>query len=252
MKNKIAVITGGSRGLGRNMALSLAKAGKDVIITYNTNQSEAEKVVSELTAFGTRAACLQFNAADPSLLNSFISDLKSLLADSFAADTFDFLINNAGIGLYNLVEQTTEEQFDTLYNIHLKSVFFLTQKAMSLLNDGGSIVNISSGLARFTLPGYAAYATMKAAIETFTRYTAKELGTRRIRVNVVAPGAIETDFGGGRSRDDAQVNKMIASITAMGRVGLPEDIGPVVEFLCSDASGWVTGQRIEVSGGQGI
>lgn len=251
-KNKIALVTGGSRGLGRNMVTHIAHAGIDVIFTYNSNRDEAEKVASELVALGVRAEYLQLNTAEATGLSEFIARLKEVLIEKFHTERFDYLVNNAGVGLYNSIAETTEEQFDTLFNIHLKSVFFLTQKSLELLNDGGAIVNISTGLARFSLPGYAAYASMKGAIETFTRYLAKELGVRGIRANSVAPGAIATDFGGGRVRDNADLNKMVASTISMGRVGLPDDIGPVVAFLCSDAAKWVTAQRIEVSGGQGI
>jgi NAD(P)-dependent dehydrogenase (short-subunit alcohol dehydrogenase family) len=248
-QTKIALVTGGSRGLGKNMALSLAKKGLDVIITYNSKEDEALEVVKEIEAIGQKAAALQLNVGDSKSFDAFIGDVSSTLQSTFKTDKIDFLVNNAGIGIHASFAETTEEQFDTLMNIHFKGTFFLTQKALSILADGGGIVNISSGLARFSNPGYAAYASMKGAIETLTKYQAKELGARGIRANIVAPGAIETDFGGGLVRDNAQVNAFLASATALGRVGLPDDIGGVVAFLCTEDAKWVNGQRIEVSGG---
>ena len=247
--NKIALVTGGSRGLGKNMALAIVQKGIDVIITYNSNLEEANKVVAQIEQTGQKAAALQLNTGDAKSFDSFIASLSDVLSNTFSTDKFDFLINNAGIGIYASFAETTEEQFDTLMNIHFKGAFFLTQKALPVLADGGRIVNISSGLARFSTPGYAAYASMKGAIETLTKYQAKELGARGIAVNVVAPGAIETDFGGGLVRDNEEINKGIASQTALGRVGLPDDIGGVVAFLCTDEARWINAQRIEVSGG---
>jgi NAD(P)-dependent dehydrogenase (short-subunit alcohol dehydrogenase family) len=247
--NKIALVTGGSRGLGKNMALAIAQKGINIIITYNSNKEEADKVVTEIEQAGQKAAALQLNTGDAKSFDAFITSLGSVLSSTFNTDKFDFLINNAGIGIHASFTQTTEEQFDTLMNIHFKGAFFLTQKALPVLADGGRIVNISSGLARFSTPGYAAYASMKGAIETLTKYQAKELGARGIAVNVVAPGAIETDFGGGMVRDNEEINKGIASQTALGRVGLPDDIGGVVAFLCTDEARWINAQRIEVSGG---
>lgn len=246
---KIVLVTGGSRGLGKNMALSLAKKGLDVILTYNSKKEEADAVVSEIETLGQKALALQLNVGEAKSFDNFFETLKGEAKNTFGTDKIDYLVNNAGIGIYNSFEETTEDQFDTLLNIHLKGGFFLTQKALSIMNDGGGIVNISTGLARFALPGYAAYAAMKGAMETLTRYQAKELGARGIRANSVAPGAIETDFGGGLVRDNAEVNKHIASTIALGRVGLPDDIGGVVAFLCSDDAKWVNAQRIEVSGG---
>lgn len=248
-KSKIALVTGGSRGLGKNMALSIAKKGLDVILTYNSKKDEAEEVVKEIEKLGQKAVALQLNVADSSTFENFYSEVKNALKENFEAENFDFLVNNAGIGIHVPFAETTEEQFDTLVNIQLKGAFFMSQKALPLLADGGGIVNISTGLARFSLPGYAAYATMKGGVETLTKYMAKELGSRKIRVNVVAPGAIETDFGGGVVRDNNDVNAHIASQTALGRVGLPDDIGGVVSFLCSDDAKWVNAQRIEASGG---
>lgn len=243
---KIALVTGGSRGLGRNMALSLSQKGIDVILTYNSKKEEALAVVAEIEQQGCKAAALQLNTGDVKSFNAFFTYLREQLKNTFNAERFDFLVNNAGIGIYASFADTTEEQFDQLLNIHFKGVYFLTQKALPFINDGGRIVNLSSGLARFSMPNYSAYAAMKGAIETLTKYMAKELGFRGIAVNVIAPGAIETDFGGGVVRDNADVNKHIASITALGRVGLPNDIGGVVAFLCSDDARWINAQRIEV------
>lgn len=247
--NKIVLVTGGSRGLGKNMALSLAKKGLDVILTYNSKKEEADAVVSEIETLGQKALALQLNVGESKSFDAFFETLKTETKNTFGTEKIDYLVNNAGIGIYGAFAEITEEQFDTLLNIHFKGGFFLTQKALSIMNDGGGIVNISTGLARFALPGYSAYAAMKGAMETLTRYQAKELGERGIRSNSVAPGAIETDFGGGLVRDNAEVNKHIASTIALGRVGLPDDIGGVVAFLCSDDAKWVNAQRIEVSGG---
>jgi NAD(P)-dependent dehydrogenase (short-subunit alcohol dehydrogenase family) len=249
MQNKIALVTGGSRGLGKEMALSLAQKGLDVILTYNSQKEEAEAVVKSIEQTGQKSVALQLNIGNTSSFEHFFKTLSSTLKEKFNTGKIDFLINNAGIGIHASFAETTEEQFDTLVNIQFKGTFFLTQKALPLLTDGGGIINISTGLARFSFPGYAAYAAMKGAIETLTKYQAKELGHRGIRVNVVAPGAIETDFGGGAVRDNAQLNAQIASVTALGRVGLPDDIGNVVAFLCTDDAKWINAQRIEVSGG---
>jgi len=247
--NKIALVTGGSRGLGKNMALAIAAKGLDVIITYNSQKAEADAVVAEIESLGQKAAALQLNVANAEGFDTFYSEVSKLLATTFGAQKIDYLINNAGIGVHASFEETTVEQFDTLVDIHFKAPFFLTQKGLPLINDGGGIVNISSGLARFATPGYAAYAAMKGGMEVLTRYQAKELGAKGIRSNIVAPGAIETDFGGGVVRDNKEVNKWVASQTALGRVGLPDDIGGVVAFLCTDDARWITAQRIEVSGG---
>lgn len=246
---KIALVTGGSRGLGKNMALSLAKKGIDVILTYNSKHEEALQVVAEIEQMGQKAAALQFSAGEIGTFDTFIAQIQKTLKTTFDTQHFDFLVNNAGTALYASFAETTEEQFDAALNIHYKGVFFLTQKALPLINDGGRIINISSGLARFSLPGSSAYGSMKGAVEVLTRYLARELGQRHIAANVVAPGAIETDFGGGHVRDNEEVNANIASSTALGRVGLPDDIGGVVAFLCTEEAGWINGQRIEVSGG---
>jgi NAD(P)-dependent dehydrogenase (short-subunit alcohol dehydrogenase family) len=250
--SKIALVTGGSRGLGKNMTQHLALKGLDVLLTYHSKKEEAEAVEAEIQAQGRKAAALQLDASDVKSFAGFFEQVQTTLRDIFGTDKFDFLINNAGTGLYAPYAETTEQQFDDVLNIHFKGPFFLTQAALPLLNDGGGIVNISSGLTRIIYPNSSTYASMKAAMETLTKYQAKELAGRRIRVNIVAPGAIETDFGGGRTRDNKEINSHIASLTAMGRVGLPEDIGPVVAFLCTDEARWIDAQRIEASGGQGI
>jgi NAD(P)-dependent dehydrogenase (short-subunit alcohol dehydrogenase family) len=250
--NKIALITGGSRGLGKNMALAIAGKGIDTIITYNSNKSAAEDVVEQIRSMGRKSAAIRLDTSDTRNFDPFVNDLLSQLGTEFGNTRLDFLINNAGTALYASVAETTEAQMDAVYNIHYKGVFFLTQKLLPYINDGGGIVNISSGLVRITTPGSSVYGSLKAAVESLTRYMAKELGSRKIRVNVVAPGAIETDFGGGRVRDNKDINVHIAGITALGRVGLPEDIGGVVAFLCSEDAYWINAQRIEVSGGQAI
>lgn len=250
--NKIALVTGGSRGLGKDMALALAKKGIDVILTYNSKKDEAEAVVAEIEQAGQKAAALQLNTGEVKTFDAFFVAVSAILKETFDTDHFDFLVNNAGVGINASFATTTEEDFDTLMNIHLKGVFFLTQKSLPLINDGGRIINLSTGLSRFTSPGYAAYASMKGGIETLTKYLAAELGPRGIAVNIVAPGAIETDFGGGVVRDNAHVNQHLAGVTALGRVGRPDDIGSVVAFLCSEDAKWVNAQRIEVSGGMNL
>ena len=251
-KRKIALVTGASRGLGKNTALALAKKGVDVIVTYHSKEAEADNVVSATEANGGQAIALQLDTSDTKTFDGFVVQVKQSLQDNWQTEQFDFLINNAGIGINKPFAETTEADFDHLMNIQLKGVFFLTQKLLTVIKDGGRIVNISSGLARFTLPGYSAYATMKGGIEVLTRYLAKELGEREITVNVVAPGAIETDFGGGAVRDNQQINDFIASQTALGRVGVPDDIGGAIASLLSEDNRWVNAQRIEVSGGQSI
>ncbi len=245
----IALVTGASRGLGRNTALALARKGSDVIITYLSNQTEAQATTSAIKAMGRKAVALQLDAANSKSFAAFAQALQQALADTWQRTQFDHLVNNAGVGAYAAFADTTEEQFDAMVNVHLKSTFFLTQKLLPLIKDGGRIVNTSSGLARFSFPGYAAYATMKGGVEVLSRYMAKELAPRGITVNTVAPGAIATDFGGGAVRDNAQLNAQIAGVTALGRVGLPDDIGGAVAAMLSDDNRWMTGQRIEVSGG---
>ncbi|KAA8485803.1 NAD(P)-dependent dehydrogenase (short-subunit alcohol dehydrogenase family) [Arcticibacter tournemirensis] len=248
-KSKIALVTGGSRGLGKNMAISLAKKGVDIILTYNSNKQKADEAVAEIQSLGQKAIAFQLDTGNVKAFAEFFRQVTEHLEEHTGSPNFDFLINNAGTALYAQFAETTEEQFDGIMNIHYKGVFFLTQKALPFINDGGRIINISSGLARFSYPGSSAYGSMKGAIEVLTRYLAKELGSRGIAANVVAPGAIETDFGNGHVRDNKDVNDQIAGLTALGRVGLPEDIGGVVAFLCTEEARWINGQRIEVSGG---
>jgi NAD(P)-dependent dehydrogenase (short-subunit alcohol dehydrogenase family) len=250
--NKIALVTGGSRGLGKNMAISLAKKGIQVVLTYHSNKQEADKVVAEIQSLGQKASAFQLDAGKVASFDDFFSQLTTHISKQTGSTNIDFLINNAGTALYAPFAQTTDEQFDSAFNLHYKGVFFFTQKALPFINDGGRIINISSGLTRFSFPGSSAYGSMKGAVEVFTRYLAKELGSRNIAANVVAPGAIATDFGGGRVRDNQELNTQIAGITALGRVGLPDDIGGVVAFLCTEDARWINGQRIEVSGGMSL
>jgi NAD(P)-dependent dehydrogenase (short-subunit alcohol dehydrogenase family) len=245
----IALVTGGSRGLGRNTALHLARQGSDVIVTYRSNAKEAAAVVAEIETLGRRAVAIQLDAGDSASFPAFAASVKSALSEHFGRSSFDHLVNNAGVGLYGSIAETTEAQFDELFRVHFKGVFFLTQALLPLIADGGRIVNVSSGLTRFAMPGFAAYAAMKGGVEVLTRYMARELGARGIAVNTVAPGAIETDFGGGTVRDNQQLNAHIAASTALGRVGLPDDIGPMIASLLSPANRWVNAQRIEASGG---
>ncbi len=246
---KIVLVTGGSRGLGKDSALQLAKKGFNVIITYQTRKAAADEVVTQIKDMGQQAFALPLDIASTAGFNLFVGQVQDLLDTYFAGAKLDALVNNAGIGLNTSFETTTEEMLDAMTNIHFKGPFFLTQKLLPLLNEDSSIVNTSSGLARFSFEGYSAYGAMKAAVDSLTRYQALELGSRKIRVNSIAPGAIETDFGGGAVRDIAEYNQGIASQTALSRVGLPDDIGAVVAFLCSDDSKWINAQRIEVSGG---
>ena len=249
---RIALITGGSRGLGRNTSIHLARSGVDVVLTYHSNKAEADSAVAEIESLGRKAAALQLDTGDVASFEAFAASLRDTLKTNWDHVTIDYLVNNAGIGLHVPFAEATEADFDRLTNIHFKGVFFLTQKLLPMINDGGKIVNLSSGLARFAYPGASIYGSLKGAVEVLTRYLAKELGPRRIAVNAIAPGAIETDFGGGRVRDNAELNKQIAANTAMGRVGLPDDVGGAITALLVGETGWVTGQRIEVSGGQGI
>ena len=249
MNHKIALITGGSRGLGKDAALKLAQQGNDVILTYQSQSARAAEVVKQIESLGRRALALQLDVSHSAAFPAFAERLQTALMQHWGRNQFDFLVNNAGIGIHASFADTSEAQFDQLMQIQFKGVFFLTQTLLPLIADQGRILNVSTGLTRFTLPGYAAYAAMKGAIETLTRYLAKELGSRGIRVNAIAPGAIETDFGGGAVRDNGDVNRFIAGQTALGRVGLPDDIGSLIAALLSDAAGWVNGQRIEASGG---
>ncbi len=249
MNRKIAILTGASRGLGKNAALHLAKKGVDLIITYHSQADEAEKVVAEIEALGAKAAALKLDVSQSHTFAAFAEQVQSVLQSKWQRTGFDYLVNNAGTGINVPFMETSEAQFDQMMNIHLKGVYFLTQKLVGLMESGGSIVNISSGLARFTFPGYSAYAIMKGAIETLSRYLAKEFCVRGIRVNTIAPGAIETDFGGGAVRDNKELNQHIASLTALGRVGVPDDIGGVIASILSEDTRWVNGQRIEAAGG---
>lgn len=249
MKSKILLVTGASRGLGKNTALHAAKAGWDVVVTYLSNEGEAQKVVEEIRGLGRQAFALRLDVSQSKTFSAFAERLKELLKEGWGRENFDALVNNAGTGVHVPFKDTTEEQFDTMVSLHLKGTYFLTQKLLPLIADGGRIVNLSSGLARFSLPGYSAYAAMKGGIEVLTRYLAQELGPRRIAVNTVAPGAIETDFGGGMVRDNKNVNALIASQTPLGRVGLPDDIGPAIASLLGEDFRWVNGQRLEISGG---
>ncbi len=248
----IALITGGSRGLGRSMALHLAQRGVDLLLTYRERQDAADEVLGQIRSAGRRGIALKLDTGDTAGFGSFVDRVRAELREHFGTEQFDYLVNNAGMGLHASVLETSEAQLDALYQVHVKGPFFLTQKLVPLLRDGGRILNLSSGLARFTLPGYGAYASMKGAVEVLTRYQAKELGSRGITVNVVAPGAIETDFNGGVVRDNPDINRVVASMTALGRVGLPDDVGQAVALLLGPESAWITGQRIEVSGGQSL
>ena len=249
MNERIALVTGGSRGLGKNAVLKLAAEGVGIILTWNSSQQEALDVVHEIEANGGKAAALQLNVGDIASFQDFAHRMQETLQTVWQRDRFDYLVNNAGTGLYAPYTETTEAQFDEALNIHFKGPFFLTQRLLPMMNDGGRILNVSSGLARFTQPGSGTYAAMKGAMEVLTRYQAKELGARGIAVNIIAPGAIETDFGGGRVRDNAGLNQQLAAQTALGRVGLPDDIGNAIVALLSDRLGWMNAQRIEVSGG---
>jgi NAD(P)-dependent dehydrogenase (short-subunit alcohol dehydrogenase family) len=250
-ERKIAIVTGGSRGLGRNTVLNLARRGVDSILTYNSSRAEAEKVVALVAEAGAKAIALKLDTGDAHGFDPFVDAVKQALAD-LGAERFDYLVNNAGTSHHNSIEATTEDELDMLYNVHFKGVFFLTQKLLPLINDGGRIVNLSSGLTRIIVPGSAPYGAMKGAVEVLTRYMAKELGPRRIAVNVVAPGAIQTDFSGGMVRDNPDLNQRVAEMTALGRAGLPDDIGPMIASLLSEDNRWVNAQRIEVSGGMSI
>lgn len=252
MNRKIAVITGGSRGLGRNAALALAQQGIDVVLTYRSQEAEAAATVAQIEARGAQGAALRLDVADSASFDAFAARLGQTLQQKWQRTQFDFLVNNAGSGVHAPFAQTSEVQFDKMANEHLKGPFFLTQKLLPLLADGGRILNVSSGLTRVTNPGYGAYAAMKGAVEVLSRYLAKELGARGIAVNTLAPGAIETDFGGGAVRDNAELNRMLATQTALGRVGVPDDIGPLVAALLGDGCGWINGQRIEASGGMSL
>lgn len=246
---RIALITGASRGLGRAMAIGLARTGVDVVGTYHSNRAEADATAAAIAQLGRKAVMLQLDMGATGHFPAFHATLKQALNAGWERANFDYLVNNAGFGVHAPFAETRESDFDRLVSVHFKGVFFLTQQLLPSIADGGRIVNISSGLTRFSLPGFAAYAAMKGAVEVLTRYLARELGARGIAVNTVAPGAIETDFGGGAVRDNAQLNSFVASVTALGRAGVPEDIGPAVAALLTEDNRWINGQRIEVSGG---
>lgn len=245
----VALVTGGNRGLGRAAIRALAARGVDIVFTYRGNADEARQLEAEVAALGRRVAALPLDLSQPERIPAFVESLSASLQAQFAGRRLRYLLNNAGIGVHTSFASTTPAQLDLLFNVHLKGPFLLTQALLPLLEDGGRILNVSSGLTRFSLPGYAAYASMKGAVEVFTRYLARELGPRGISVNAIAPGAIATDFGGGAVRDNADLNRFVASVTAMGRAGEPEDIGPVMAALLSEETRWITGQRIEASGG---
>ncbi|MBY5694809.1 SDR family NAD(P)-dependent oxidoreductase [Rhizobium leguminosarum] len=249
--SKVAIVTGGSRGLGRNTVVNLARSGVDVILTYNSNRDEAHKVVAEIEALGRKAAALQLDAGNVAAFDAFVESVRKILK-GWGREHFDFLVNNAGTSYHAPILETTEAEMDKLYNLHFNGVFFLTQKLLPVIEDGGRIVNLSSGLARMAMAGASAYGSMKGAVEVLTRYMARELGPRGIAVNTVAPGAIETDFSGGMVRDNPEINRAVASMTALGRAGVPDDIGPMIASLLSDANRWVNAQRIEVSGGMSL
>ena len=248
---RIAVVTGGSRGLGRSTVLSLARRGVASLFTYNANRTAAEEVVALAAEADSKAVALPLDVGDASTFDAFADRLQESLA-GLGAERFDFLVNNAGISHHNSIELTTEDEMDLLYRINFKGMFFLTQKLLPLMKDGGRIVNLSSGLSRIVVPGSAPYGALKGAVDVLTRYQAKELGARRITVNAVAPGAIQTDFSGGMVRDNPDLNKQVAAMTALGRAGEPDDIGPMIAALLSDENRWVNAQRIEVSGGMAI
>ena len=249
--NKIAIVTGGSRGLGRNTILSLAKRGVSSVLTYKSNRADADKVVAAVKETGAKAIALQLDTGKVSEFDLFVQSVHKALAE-LGAQHFDYLVNNAGTSHHAPFAEVTADELDSLYHVHFKGVFFLTQKLLPLINNGGRIVNISSGLTRMTFPGSSAYASMKGAVEVLTRYLAKELGARGIVVNTVAPGAIATDFSGGMVRDNPEVNKRVADMTALGRAGVPDDVGPMIAALLSEDNCWVNAQRIEVSGGMGL
>jgi NAD(P)-dependent dehydrogenase (short-subunit alcohol dehydrogenase family) len=249
--SKIAIVTGGSRGLGRNTVLNLAKRGVSSLFTYRANQAEADKVVRLVAEEGQRAIALPLDTGKVSTFDAFVEQVRASLAQ-LGAERFDYLVNNAGTSNHTPFDKTTEDELDSLYHVHFKGVFFLTQKLLPLIKDGGRIVNISSGLTRVAFPGSGSYASMKGAVEVLTRYLAKELGPRRIAVNTVAPGAVATDFSGGMVRDNPEINKLVADATALGRAGVPDDIGPMIASLLSEDNRWVNAQRIEVSGGMSL
>lgn len=248
-QKKIALVTGGSRGLGKDMAISLAKRGVDVVLTYRSKKEEAENTVKEIAQLGQKAIALHLDMSEFASIDPFVQAVKDTLKTEWDVTAFDFLVNNAGMGATVPFLQVTEPLFDEFLNVHFKGIYFLTQKCVPMLNEGGCIINISTGTTRYSNPGYSVYASMKGAIEVFTKYLAKELGQKGIRANVVAPGPVETDFNNAAIRNNPQAKTMLASLSPLGRVGRADDIGGVVAFLCSGEAGWINGQRIEVSGG---
>jgi NAD(P)-dependent dehydrogenase (short-subunit alcohol dehydrogenase family) len=249
MVTKIALVTGGSRSLGRDMAISLAKKNIDVVLTYKDSKEAAQDVVKEIKALGRNAAALQFDQSDVKSIDPFLEEVRNVLLKEWNSEKFDFLINNAGIGATVPIPQVTEEIFDHILNTNFRSIYFLTQKALPMMNDNGSVIFISTGTTRFSIPGYSVYASLKGAMEIFSKYVAKEFGSRGIRSNVVAPGPVETDFNDAMIRNTPQLRTYLSSITSLGRVGQADDIGSVVAFLCTDDAKWINAQRIEVSGG---
>jgi NAD(P)-dependent dehydrogenase (short-subunit alcohol dehydrogenase family) len=248
MTHKTAIITGASRGIGRNTAVNLSGRGVDVIITYHSNQTEAESLIREIEAMGRKATAFRLDTGDLRAFDGFVADVTKTL-QRWGRERFDYLVNNAGNSQHIDFEKVTEADFDAVVNVHFKGVYFLTQKLLPLMSDGGRIVNISSGLTRVCVPGSSVYASAKGAVEVLTRYLAKELGPRRITANVVAPGPVQTAFSGGMVRDNPEINKRVSAMTALGRPGVPDDIGPMIAALVSDENRWVNAQRIEVSGG---
>jgi len=246
---KIALVTGGSRGLGKDMAIRLAEKGLGVVLTYRSQKEEAENVVKTIESYGQKATALPFDANDIKGIDGFLLAVSKTLESNWATSKFDYLINNAGMGATVPYPNVTEEIFDNFMNVHFKGVYFLTQKSLPFLNDGGGIINISSGTTRFCVPGYSAYASMKGGVEVLTKYLAKELGSRGIKANIVAPGPIETDFNNAGIRNNPQMKAALSSMSPLQRVGAADDIGGVIAFLCSDDAKWINGQRIEVSGG---
>ncbi|BBA97225.1 putative short chain dehydrogenase/reductase [Actinacidiphila reveromycinica] len=248
-RDRVALITGANRGLGRSTALRLAAEGVDSVLTYRSHADEAQAVVDEITALGRTARALPLDAGRVEDFPGFVAEVERTLKETWGRDRFDYLVNNAGHSAPAPFAETTVEDFDALFAVHVRGVYFLTQALAPLIADGGRIVNTSSGLARFSRPGMSAYAMTKGAVEVFTRYLALELGGRGITANTVAPGPIATDFGGGYLRDNEQVRTQLGAETALGRVGEPDDIGGVVASLLSEHTGWINGQRVEASGG---
>jgi NAD(P)-dependent dehydrogenase (short-subunit alcohol dehydrogenase family) len=249
MVTKIALVTGGSRSLGKDMAISLAKKNIDVILTYKDSKGAAQDVVKEIKALGRNAAALQFDQSDVKSIDPFLAEVRRVLLKEWNSQKFDFLINNAGIGATVPIPQVTEEIFDHILNTNFRSIYFLTQKSLPMMNDQGSVIFISTGTTRFSIPGYSVYASLKGAMEIFSKYVAKEFGNRGIRSNVVAPGPVETDFNDAIIRNTPQLITYLSSLASLGRVGQADDIGSVVAFLCTDDAKWINAQRIEVSGG---